>query len=205
MDRKIFLVRHGQIDLGSEKRYIGITDLPLNNVGIRQAARLKKYFAAIEIEKVFTSPLKRCLQTSEILLEGKNAVMKVIDELKEINMGDWESQTINDIKDHFGPMYEQRGANIDTFIPPGGESFKQLQNRVMPVFDYIAANTAGNTIIISHAGVNRVILSKLLNFPLQNIFKIKQPYGCINLLSWDMIGCSWQYKLIRINEKGVEI
>lgn len=194
MDRKIFLVRHGQIDYGSEKRYIGITDLPLSDAGIRQVTRLKEFFSGIEIEKVFTSPLKRCMQTADILLEGSNAEEKILDELKEINMGEWENETINYIKANFREMYEKRGSNIDVFIPPGGESFEQLQKRVIPAFEYIALNTTGNTLIISHAGVIRVILSKLLNFPLKDIFKISQPYGCINQLSWDITCHKWQWE-----------
>jgi probable phosphoglycerate mutase len=194
MDRKIFLVRHGQIDYGNKKRYIGITDLPLTNAGIVQATRLKEYFSGIEIEKAFSSPLKRCMQTAEILLEGSSINWEVIDELKEINMGKWENLTIDYIKEHFRDMYEKRGANIDTFIPLGGESFEQLQKRVMPAFEYIVENTAGNILIISHAGVNRVILSKLLDFPLQDIFKISQPYGCINELSWDITCPGWQWE-----------
>lgn len=194
MDRKIFLVRHGQIDYGSEKRYIGTTDLPLSSAGIGQATRLKEHFSGIVLEKAFTSPLKRCVQTAEILLEGCNIGREVIDELKEINMGEWENQTIDYIKEHFHEMYEKRGANIDAFIPPGGESFEQLQKRVMPAFEYIVKNTAGNILIISHAGVNRVILSRLLDFPLQEIFKINQPYGCINQLSWDAICHKWRWE-----------
>lgn len=194
MDRKVFLVRHGQIDYGSEKRYIGITDLPLSDAGIRQVTRLKEFFSGIEIEKVFTSPLKRCMQTADILLEGSNAKEKILDELKEINMGEWENKTINYIKANFREMYEKRGSNIDVFIPPGGESFEQLQKRVIPAFEYIALNTTGNTLIISHAGVIRVILSKLLDFSLKDIFKISQPYGCINQLSWDITCHKWQWE-----------
>jgi probable phosphoglycerate mutase len=134
------------------------------------------------------------LQTADILLEGSSISREVIDELKEINMGDWENQTIDYIKDHFPEMYEKRGSNIDTFIPPGGESFEQMQKRVMPAFEYIAGNTAGNILIISHAGVNRVILSKLLDFPLKYIFKIIQPYGCINQLSWNITCNRWQWE-----------
>lgn len=200
MDRKIYLIRHGQIDYGNEKRYIGVTDLPLSEAGIRQVTRLKEYFAGIEIEKAFTSPLKRCRQTAEILLEGSSISREVIDELREINMGEWENQTIDHIKERFSAMYEKRGANIDTFIPPGGESFAQLQERVMPAFAHIAANTSGNALIISHAGVNRVILSKLLDFPWQDIFKISQPYGCINQLSWDITCHRWQWQQINCQE-----
>jgi len=209
MARKIFLVRHGQIEYGIEKRYIGITDMPLSNTGIEHVTKLKKYFSSIEIEKAFTSPLKRCMQTAEILLEGSNISRVVLDELREINMGEWENQTIDYIKEHFYEMYEKRGSNMDTFIPPGGESFEQLQKRVMPAFESIVLNTTKNTLIISHAGVNRVILSKLLDFPLKDIFEINQPYGCINQLSWDITCHRWQWKQKQIgrnqlNERGVK-
>ncbi|HOR84925.1 MAG TPA: histidine phosphatase family protein, partial [Bacillota bacterium] len=60
MDRRIYLLRHGEIDCGKEKRYIGITDLPLNNKGRTQAYRLKDYFSNINMGKAFTSPLIRC-------------------------------------------------------------------------------------------------------------------------------------------------
>ncbi len=194
MDRKIFLIRHGQIDCGGDRRYIGITDLPLSAAGIEQVTRLKECFSDVEMERVFTSPLTRCRQTAAILLKGTDTEAMVIDELKEINMGDWENQAIDYIKDRFPEMYEKRGANIDTFVPPGGESFAQLQKRVMPALEKIIVHTAGNVLIISHAGVNRVILSQLLDFPLQHIFKISQPYGCINQLSWNKALQRWEWE-----------
>ncbi|MPN43560.1 hypothetical protein SDC9_191120 [bioreactor metagenome] len=70
----------------------------------------------------------------------------------------------------------------------------------MPAFDHIAANTSGNALIISHAGVNRVILSKLLDVPWQDIFKISQPYGCINRLSWDITRHHWQWEQLNYEE-----
>jgi len=200
MDRKIFLVRHGQIDYGKEKRYIGIIDIPLSNAGIGQAQRLREFFSGMELEKAFTSPLTRCLQTTGILLQGSNTDTVVLNELKEINMGEWENQTIDFIKERFPEMYAKRGANLDSFIPPGGESFEHLQKRVMPAFENIVANTAGNILIVGHAGVNRVILSKLVGLPLQDIFKIHQPYGCINQLGWDRNRQRWKWEQISNEE-----
>jgi Fructose-2,6-bisphosphatase len=194
MDRKIFLLRHGQIDYGNEKRYIGITDWPLSTIGIGQAKGLKQYFSGIEIAKAFTSPLKRCRQTAEIILGSRNTSLETIDQLTEINMGEWENQSIEYIRNRFPEMYEKRGAHIDTFVPPGGESFEQVQYRAVPAFEYIVRNTSGNVLIISHAGINRVILSQLLGFHLQDVFRISQPYACINELYWDRTCCRWQWE-----------
>jgi len=198
MDRKIYLLRHGKIDCGEERRYIGITDLPLSNDGIEQAKKLRKFFSGIDIEKAYMSPLKRCVQTSEIVLEGRNIERVLTDEFKEINLGEWENKPFAYIKRHFPEQYKNRGKHIDTFIPPGGESFYKLQKRVTPLFEKIIKSTAGNVLVIAHAGVNRVVISKLLDFPLNEIMKICQPYGCVNELFWDNTNQRWQYETVTI-------
>lgn len=202
MDKRIYLIRHGKIDCGKEKRYIGITDLPLSGKGINQAEELRDYFSNIDIEKVYISPLIRCVQTSEIILGSRNLERVVIEELKEINMGDWEGESFAYIKSRFPEQYVSRGKYIDTFVPPGGESFYQLQQRVIPAFEHIIRSTEGNTLVVAHAGVNRVILSKILGFPLQEIFNVCQSYGCINELFWDQTYQRWQLKQY---DKGVII
>lgn len=185
MDRKIYLVRHGKIDCGEKKHYIGTTDLPLSDVGLEQAGKLKKFFVRIDIEKAYVSPLKRCIQTCTKILEGKNLESTIVEELKEINMGAWEGKSFDYIKKHFPKQYKERGCHIDTFVPPMGESFEMLQKRVMPAFEEMMNTTSGNILVVAHAGVNRVILSKILGFNLSELLKLNQPYGCINELFWD--------------------
>ncbi|WHH58655.1 histidine phosphatase family protein [Petroclostridium sp. X23] len=185
MDKTIYLIRHGEIDYGTEKRYIGTTDLPLSTGGIKQIGRLKEYFGGIRLEKAYISPLKRCVQTSDIILEDRNIERIPVNGLREISMGDWENFPLEYIRNRFSEQYERRGENIDVFVPPGGESFEHLQKRVMPAFENIIKSTTESALVVAHAGVNRVILSKLLGYPLKEILKIGQPYGCINQLHWD--------------------
>lgn len=196
MNRRIYLVRHGEIDCGKEKRYIGITDLPLNDKGRAQAYRLKAYFSDIDIEKAYISPLIRCVQTSEIVLESKGIEGIRVDALKEINLGEWEGKSFAYIKGHFPEQYKKRGIYMDCFAPPGGESFEQLQRRVMPAFDRIIDSTDGNILIIAHAGVNRVIISRLKALPLRDIMKLPQPYGCVNILYMDKMHQNWNYETV---------
>lgn len=196
MDRIIYLIRHGKTLGCEEKRYIGITDLPLSNEGINQARFLKEYFASINIEKMYLSPLIRCVQTSDIISEDRDIKKIIVNDLKEVHMGNWEGKTFTYIKEKYPVLYEKRGKHIDMFKPPGGESFYELQNRVMPAFENILRTTTGNVVIIAHAGVNRVILSNLLNFSLNRIFNVHQPYGCINKIIWDKLHERWQCETI---------
>ena len=114
MVKKIYLVRHGKIDIGGEKRYIGITDIPLDETGKRQAIELRKHFSDIVIDKAYTSPLKRCTETISIVLKGRNIEIEEIDEFKEINMGEWEYRTFAYIKEHFPEEFEKRGVALDS-------------------------------------------------------------------------------------------
>jgi alpha-ribazole phosphatase len=200
MDRKIYLVRHGKIDCGEKKSYIGTTDLPLCTEGLEQARMLKDFFKDINIKKAYASPLERCQKTSEMILENKKVKCTVVKEFKEIHMGTWEGRSFDYIKEHFPIQFAERGCHIDTFVPPMGESFEMLQKRVVPVFENIIKITAGNILIVAHAGVNRVILSQLLGLNLSEILNVNQPYGCINELTWDKDHRKWQCETKNINQ-----
>ncbi len=204
MDKKIYLIRHGKIDFGNVKKYIGITDLLLDHTGIEQAYDLKRFFQHITIDKVYTSPLKRCLQTSKIICEDKEQDIIVANEFAEINMGLWENKPIESIKKNFPKSFEERGINIASFIPPEGESFQQLSDRVLFAFDSIMKNDFETIIIVAHAGVNRVLLSHIFGNSLQNIFNIQQPYACVNEIIFNDENSKWQYKQLIVREKSYE-
>ncbi|AKA70359.1 alpha-ribazole phosphatase [Clostridium scatologenes] len=194
MNRKIYLIRHGKIDMGNEKRYIGITDIPLNEEGVLQAKKIKNFFSNIHLEKAYLSPLTRCVETANIILEDRNVEKVFAKELIEINMGKWEGKTFNYIKNYFPEQFKERGRNIDSFTPEGGESFNDVRERVKQVLESIIKNTHGNILIIAHAGVNRVIISTILSLPLKRMFDIDQNYGCINEFSWDIENEKWKWR-----------
>ncbi|MDD2384772.1 MAG: histidine phosphatase family protein [Sulfurospirillaceae bacterium] len=180
MVETVYLLRHGHIDNGREKRYLGQTDIPLSAFGVEQAQALRDYFKEVPIHAVFTSPLKRCLVTAQILCEDKNITCQSIEALREINMGDWENVAMSYIKSQYSELYAQRGENLEYFTPPHGESFSDLSKRVQSAFEEIICNVTGPIIIVGHAGVNRMITSYLLGIPINDIFSITQPYACVN-------------------------
>ena len=108
-----------------------------------------------------------------------------LQELREINMGDWDGLTFDEIKNQYPDEFKRRGENIADFAAPNGESFKECQKRAVKVFDDIIHSTDGNVAICSHAGFNRALLCYLLKFDLTDIFDIQQDYGCMNIISID--------------------
>lgn len=180
MVEKVYLVRHGHIDTGGEKRYIGQTNLPLDALGLEQAHVLSEYFQSIPLDAVFTSPLMRCVQTTRMITPFYHEV----EAFREIDMGAWENRPLREIKAHDSHAFEERGRNIEHFAPPQGESFHTLSKRVLEAFHTLTQNHNGIILIVAHAGVNRVILRELLGIAFEDIFSIDQPYACITQLRY---------------------
>lgn len=189
----IYLVRHGDIGLGSEKRYIGQTDLPLSPLGLKQASLLKDMFSPISFDNIFCSDLMRAQQTAKIIAVPRPAAPILCPEFRELNMGDWEGKTFSEIRTKFPKEFAERGQTIANFVPPRGESFTDCSKRVLPAFEWLM-KSAGNTIlIIAHAGVNRIIICHVLGMPLENVFQLEQSYGSVNLLCHDSCGYRLKY------------
>lgn len=178
----LYLLRHGEIVGNEQKRYIGQTDVPLSSRGRRQAAWWREELARIEFEKVYSSDLSRALDTALIVSDLPVSDVETMSQLREINLGDWDGDPQENIKTRFPDVWEERGRHIDTFRTPNGESFQDLHDRVIPVFQKIASEVLGNVLVVAHAGVNRVALCHVLKRPIQDLFSIPQDYAALNLI-----------------------
>lgn len=103
-------------------------------------------------------------------------------ELREILLGKWDGMTFRRVKERWPDAFQKRGEDMAGFRPPGGESFLDLQQRVIPAFEQLVNQTGKRILIVAHAGVNRIILCHLLGMPLENLFRITQGCGAMNLI-----------------------
>lgn len=189
------MIRHGKIQLpDDQRRYVGQTDLPLNEQGVQQANCLRKYLEPVEISAVYCSDLGRARQTAEIIMTNKSTAIVACSELREIHLGEWENCSFSDISRRFPAEFRARGADIGYYRIPGGESFADCSKRAVAVFHKILASADGNLVIVAHAGVNRLLLCHMLGMPIANLFRLTQEYGCINLIQYGKAG--FQVKLI---------
>ena len=178
----LYLIRHGEIANVSPRRYIGRLDLPLTPNGQKQMAELAEVLSPISIDRVICSPLSRCTESAQILSENSNVLPEIDPNLTEIALGSWEGLTVAEVRKRYPGHYEARGKDLACFRPLGGESFQDLRNRVLPAFHHICSAAGEQIAIVSHAGVNRVLLCHVLGVPLANLFRLEQDYGCVNIL-----------------------
>lgn len=183
--KTVWLVRHSHVQMpGEQKCYLGRTDIALSEKGIAQAEWLREFFADKAAAAVYHSPLHRCVQTAKILAD-KHAECIAVSDLQEIHMGSWEMLPIEKLKSEQPEVYRLRGEQMDTFRPPGGESFAECQERIVAAFQNIASQQkpGSSVIIVAHAGVNRCLLSWILKTPLKDLLAIPQPHACITKLT----------------------
>jgi alpha-ribazole phosphatase len=181
--RDIHLVRHGAIQSGEEpKRFIGQLDLPLNEEGLAQAEHLRSVLSGVALSAVYCSDLKRSIQTAAIIARDHGLSCIPKPELREIALGQWEGLTFDEVRQQYPREFEARGRDIVHFHPPGGESFLDCTCRVIPALHEILHETRGSILIVAHAGVNRIILSELLERSLEDLFSIGQDYGCLSVV-----------------------
>ncbi len=174
----IWLLRHGEIDCPASKSFIGQWDLPLSVNGKQQIHSWQDFFVKQNIEAILSSDLIRCRQSvHELNLPDIPIIYDA--KFREISLGDWEGQPIANIKTTQPNAYAKRGQNLDTFCPPKGESFNDLSARVhKALYSYLSNNNWKNILLLSHAGVNRVIIANYLSLPLKYVLNISQSYAC---------------------------
>ncbi len=179
---KIYLLRHGAIQGFDRKTYIGQSDLPLSAEGIDQAIAWHRFFQDILPEKIVCSDLERSLHTAKIIAGPSSGGIQVQNAFREISLGRWEGIPMKEIRKNFPEQWALRGRNLKGFRPPGGESFSDLAKRVLPAFHQLCAYIQSDTVIVAHAGVNRVILAELMGADLNAVLQIPQDYAAGNLI-----------------------
>ena len=167
---RIYLLRHGAIQSpGEGKRYIGWQDHPLNEAGQRQAHAWANYFNGRALDEIHCSDLARCLETARIIAARCSLELRTLQGLREINLGSWEGLRFDEVQTVRPQEFQRRGERIADHRPTGGESFRDLQHRVWPIFTKLAAGPSRTILIVTHAGVIRVLLCRLLGMPLKNL------------------------------------
>ena len=161
---RLLLVRHGETELKSSVRLWGRTDVELGAVGFRQAEKLRDRLAEEKIDVIYSSNLKRALITAETIASRHQLEVIPCDELREIDFGDTEGLTyeeVNQLYPEFIELRRKRGTSVKF---PGGESLDDLSQRVSKfVNNRLDQHTDEETLlIVAHTGVTRILICQLL-------------------------------------------
>lgn len=183
---KLFLIRHGQTLWNQEGRYQGDKDIDLTKEGIRQARLTAEYLSDVNFSNIYSSPLKRAVDTANIINKinkGKNLKIITRDNLKEMHFGEWEGMKFEQLGKVFPEEFHQWLNDPYNYCPTGGESFKQVKERsIKEIENIVKENEEGsNVAVVAHGGVILSILVYWLQIPLPRWRSIILHQGAINI------------------------
>ena len=155
----IHFIRHGSIDETLSGKYIGTTDVPLSDKGKTALRKLDYDYSYPSAQALFTSPLKRCTQTAQLLYPDLKPL--VIANLSECNFGEWEGKTADELKND--EDFQKWLAGDNGVKPPRGESNADFVRRICLMFESIVEGLmktgVTESVIITHGGVIMTLLA----------------------------------------------
>ena len=187
MTTRLWLVRHGEPAEEYRGRCYGSLNVGLSENGRAQVARMARHLSAEPVSAIYSSPRLRAVESAEILTHVASAGerrIEIVPELREIDFGDFEGLSYDEIAERF-PEHYRRWMDTPTEVQfPNGECEAQVRARALGAFEKICGREAGRTaIIVSHSGVIRIVLAWALRMHHEDMFRLSQVHGAVNLLS----------------------
>lgn len=154
---RLVLWRHGQTIYNVERRFQGQSDIPLNEVGVRQAAEAARYLAALRPDAIFSSDLSRASATADALARLTGLAVTFDKDLRERYGGSWEGLTDTEIRERY-PVERL------TWSPPDGETAEAVAERAGGALARIADGLPGGSVavVVAHGAALSLAAAKVL-------------------------------------------
>ena len=182
---RLLLVRHAHPDEKAQGRCYGALDISLSSSGRLHARQLARRLGRIPLSAVYSSPLKRAVDTAAPIAAAHELTTTVDDDLREIDFGDFEGRSYAEIEQGHPEVYRQWMETPTLVQFPGGESYATVRRRAVGAMEALRERHRGGTIaVVSHGGVLRAMLAECLSMPDHAIFRLEQGYGSVSVVDW---------------------
>lgn len=179
-------IRHGETDWNRQQRFQGHSDVPLNEVGLAQAARLGARMAAEPADLLVSSDLQRARQTAQPLAEAWRQAPTLERGLREQHFGALEGLDVPTIKARHAELWLQWLEHRADFALPGGESLRQFHARVLDAVRVLAERHPGRTlVVVTHGGVLDMLWRTAHGISLDGLRACEIPNTGVNRLRWN--------------------
>lgn len=163
MKTRFYLIRHGETEWNQKGIYQGWTDIPLSEMGKKQADLLGKRFRKIPLDAIYVSPLQRAIQTAEAVAKNTSVPLVTDEHFKEINFGEWEGSSVPQLAEKYGKPFQDFFDSPFDFPFPGEGSFEKVRKRSVEGLMELAKRHPGEKVaVVSHGGLLRVLVMSLM-------------------------------------------
>lgn len=180
----MLLLRHGQTPLSVEKRFSGVGDRPLTEIGLAQAGAAARRLRGCSAVAVVASPLRRAVQTADLVAAEIGVAVTVDEGLRETDFGDWEGYTFAEVQHRWPDQLSAWLASPDV-APPAGESFVDTARRVRQARDRVLAAYGGHTVVVvSHVTPIKTLVRLALEAPPGTLYRMHLDLVSISEIDW---------------------
>lgn len=197
---RIVLTRHGHVDWIAPERFRGRAELPLSDLGQRQALAVARRIAETwQPEAIYTSPLSRCVDTGAAIARATGASALALEGLADTDYGQWQGLTHEEVRQRWPEEHRTWLEAPDLAAIPDGESLADVLARGTKVLREVLHRHAGKTLVlVGHDSINRILLLQALGLPLSRYWRLKQEPCCLN----EIVVEDTSFTLHRLNESG---
>lgn len=174
MKTRLILVRHAEAEGNFKRIFHGWSDGEITEKGHIQAAKVAERMKGMNIDILYSSSMKRALQTAGYISEVKNLPIIRADKLKEINGGDWEGEMWDDLPRKWPDEYHTWENAPHLHKMPNGETMAEFQRRLIDEIKYIIViNPGKNICIVTHGTAIKALLCFFKSVELEEMYNIK--------------------------------
>ena len=193
---RLLLIRHAQNDFVRTGKLAGRTpDVHLNEEGERQAAALGRRLADKKLAAIYSSSLERAVETATAIADHHDGLaVQIEDGVIEVDFGSWAGQRLRQLaRTRLWKVVQgfPSGARF-----PGGESFFEVQARIVSTLERLAAPHTGNIVIVSHADVLKMAIAHYAGIHLDMFQRIEIAPASISIVDLNRYGP----RLVRLND-----
>jgi len=180
---RLILIRHGETDYNKENKYCGTSDPELNKIGASQSESLARRMKGTKIDRVYSSNLKRAIQTAGIIFGG--SALEQSPDFREINFGIFENLRYKEILQRHKVHYSNWTVNLVHGRVPQGETLAELFDRVRSGLSRLLShNKNGVAALVTHGGPIRVLLCDALKLGMDSFWRIEQHNAALNIINY---------------------
>jgi len=186
MAEYIYIMRHGLTNSNKKKIYAGRNNECLCQEGIIELYKIRNKIKRLKIDLIVSSPIRRCIQTAEILNSYLKKKIEIEKNFIEMRMGPWEGLTENEVAKSFPKEWRIWNMNPSKLVIKGRETLHELQIRALNGMKKLLQNSEWSRIlIVTHVAVIRVLIIRYNKLNIKGYREINIPNCSLYVLNVD--------------------
>lgn len=187
----LYLVRHGETSFNRDRLGLGRADPPLTQLGRLQAAAVGERLAPEPLTRILTSPLARAIETATAIAGERNLQVEIRPELTELDAGEADGVPLSELRTRHPEFLAAWMGETSADVPmPGGESLRDVAQRLSGLLEELREPAEGAAVIVSHNFVLKALVCELLGIELHRFRSIAVDLASLSTITITRRGVS---------------